>query len=51
LAFFLQLFFLFYSFCHSFFKCSSGVCSTYLQLDTSTKCLRLFYTSPQPTLG
>ncbi len=28
-----------------------GVCSTYLRLDTSTKCLKLFYTSPQPILG
>jgi hypothetical protein len=28
-----------------------GVCLTYLRLDTSTKCLKLFYTSPQPILG
>ncbi len=28
-----------------------GVCSTYLRLDTSTKCLNLFYTSPQAILG
>ncbi len=28
----------------------SGVCSTYLRLDTSTKCLKLSYTSPQPLL-
>ncbi len=28
-----------------------GVCSTYLRLDTSTKCLKLLYTSPQPILG
>ncbi len=31
--------------------CTIGVCSTYLRLDTSTKCLKLFYTSPQPILG
>jgi hypothetical protein len=31
--------------------CYDGVCSTYLRLDTSTKCLKLFYTSPQPILG
>jgi hypothetical protein len=28
-----------------------GVYSTYLRLDASTKCLKLFYTSPQPILG
>jgi hypothetical protein len=28
-----------------------GDCSTYLRLDTSTKCLKLFYTSQQPILG
>ncbi len=27
------------------------VYSTYLRLDTSTKCLKLFYTSPEPILG
>ncbi len=31
--------------------CDGGVCATYLWLDTSTKCLKLFYTSPQPFLG
>jgi hypothetical protein len=30
---------------------SDGVCLTYLRLDTSTKCLKLFYTSLQPILG
>ncbi len=28
-----------------------GVCSTYLRLDTSTKCIKLFSTSPQTILG
>ncbi len=45
--------FLAVSFWLSCSSCSvqAGVCSTYLRLDTSTKCLKLFYTSPQPILG
>ncbi len=31
--------------------CFVGVCSKYLRLDTSIKCLQLFYTRPQPILG
>ncbi len=33
------------------FETQWGGLLTYLRLDTSTKCLKLFYTSPQPILG